>query len=290
MPPLNVSKARDVEAHASSVAIRRRRRVMKALAVAIGVAGLVATLLTSCSGSSDNALFESDFNATATGGPPAQNQRVGTVATYGQTPVVVVSPPFVTDGHWVRIARSLNEVGFGSGTGMICHLSQTVGPGKYNFLASIIVPGDSNNANPASISFVSSNDLQDPDVNENNGVYSGFLHLDLWHDRTANQDIVRINDSVNTSVIFPRDKRFDLTVNLDTTQAAQPSHPVVSVNISTIGTGTSGPTTQTYTLPPASNGQRVPTDPSQFAAVVLWMGPNTVGNFLVGSAGVTKNP
>jgi hypothetical protein len=279
MPASTVSKTRNVDAHAKSEANRRQRRNAK-VAAGIGIAGLVATLVSACPGTNNNkTLFQSNFNATATGQPPAQHQQVGTASSYGQAGGVVIvnAPPGSTD-HWVSIGRSDNKQPV---TGMICNLSQTAGPGKYNFTAAIYMPPAPSveNANVASISFVSQNDLQAPNAG---GAYPGFMHLDLLANNT-----IRIGDTVNTSVSFSRNQPFDLTVNLDTTQASRATNPIASASITTLGNGTSGPhTTATYTIP-IPPGQ--PSDPSQFAAVVLWMGYPWTGTFLASAPSVTNN-
>jgi hypothetical protein len=69
----------------------------------------------------------------------ARTGLVGTASTYGQAGgVVIVNPPpgSTADDHWVSIGRSDNTQPV---TGMVCNLSQTARPGKYNFTVAIYI-------------------------------------------------------------------------------------------------------------------------------------------------------
>jgi hypothetical protein len=256
-----------------------KHRDAKALLAGVCTAGLVAALLTACSGS-NRTLFQSNFNATPVGQPPAQNQPVGTVSAFGQSKGVFVNNPApgsTGSDDWVVIGRSGDNQPV---TGMVCKLSQTVGLGKYNFTAAIFMPSVGNNV--ASISFLSQADLTGSGEGPN---WDGFVHVDLMQDNT-----IRINDTVSTKVTFTRAHPFDLSVNLDTTQATASTNPTATATVDTLGAAT--PLEKaTYAIPlnPPSSGNGPSPDASQFAAVVLWMGFPWTGYFEATEIAVTNN-
>lgn len=221
-------------------------------------AGLFGTLglLAACS---TETLFRSNFDATPVGQPPAHVQQVGTANVFGPAgSVLVVSPPPGSSGNWVQIQRLNNQQDI---AGMQGVLSQTRGPGQYNFLAAVYMP---TGAGLATFQFEPAN--QPP-----NGLLS-FLHLDLTQDNK-----VRIDDNDATKFgSFPRNQTFDVAVGLDTTASPPVAH------ISLLGANTSGTTTYTIQSAYSSLAQ-------QFGAIRLWMGYPWTGAFEATDISVTHN-
>src|SRR5689334_1065030 len=60
------------------------------------------TVLTGC-----ETLFQSNFDSTPVGQPPAAVQATGTASVFGPPgSVVVVGPPGSTSGHWLQVSRA----------------------------------------------------------------------------------------------------------------------------------------------------------------------------------------
>jgi hypothetical protein len=209
---------------------------------------VMAGLLAACS---TNTLFQSNFNATPAGQPPAAVQTVGTAAAFGPpgSVTIVPSPVAGSADQWVRIGRADNNQPI---AGMQGFLSSVLGAGKYNFLAAMYMPAGSG---LATISF-------EPAYQPQSGMLS-FLYLDLTQDNR-----VRIDDNDATKFgSFPRDTSFVLSVNLDTTVSPPTAH------IGLTGGGASGEAD--YVLPSGGAASLA----QQFGAIRLWMGYPWIGSF-----------
>lgn len=192
-------------------------------------------------------VFESDFNKSLLGTPPATAQEVGTIATDG-TPgsVQVVDSPAWPSGHWVSISR-------GEGptlSALQCNFSEFKGQGTYTLSCLLFIPSG---AGVATIQF--------EEFRQHISQYKSFLHLDF----TA-ENRVRIDDEPATAFgAFPRDVPFLLTVVLEIRPDGATAH------IALAGSTANG--TATYEIKPA------PARPSLFGAVRFWMGYPHTGTF-----------
>jgi hypothetical protein len=208
-----------------------------------------ALVLTVLAGCQSETLFQSNFDSTVVGQPPAPVQASGTASVFGPPgSVVVVGAPGQTSGHWLQVSRADNRAPI---AGMVGMLSAVRGPGQYSFICAMFMPTGSG---LATLSF---EPVPQP---QPGGLYS-FLHLDFTQDNR-----VRINDDDNTKFgTFPRDQPFDVTVSLNTAASPPGAH------IALLGTGTSG--SMDYTI----------TDPiqfvQQFGAIRVWMGFPWTGYF-----------
>lgn len=212
------------------------------LAVAVVFA---ATSLTGCT---NHALFQSDFDATAIGQPPAQVQKVGTVDS-GNGLVVVAAAPAEAQpsGKWVQITRSSPA----ELPTLLCTLSTPGGPGKYEISATLFIA--------AATGAVS---LQ---LEPGSGVtqLANFLHIDFV------DDTVRLDDDVNVKFgTFPRDKPFIVQVALNTNPPSPNAHIVLG------GDGASG--VMDYAL-----RTRFPPVSREFDRVRVYMGSPHMGTFFV---------
>ena len=209
----------------------------------------VALVLMVLAGCQSETLFQSNFDSTAVGQPPAQVQATGTASVFGPPGgVVVVGAPGQTSGHWLQVSRADNRAPI---AGMVGMLSAVRGPGQYSFICAMFIPTGSG---LATLSF---EPVPQP---QPGGLYS-FLHLDFTQDNR-----VRINDIDATKFgTFPRNQPFDVTVSLNTAASPPTAH------IALFGTGTSG--SMDYTV----------TDPvqfvQQFGAIRVWMGFPWTGYF-----------
>jgi hypothetical protein len=215
------------------------------LARAAGLGALA--LLGACS---SETLFQSNFNSTTVGQPPAAVQAIGTASVFGPAGSVVIAdaPPGLSE-HWLKIGRASSDAAI---AGMQGQLSKTPGIGKYSFLAAVYMP---KGAGLATIQFEPA--FQPPNAQ----IY--FLHLDLTQD-----DKVQIDDMVATRFgSFPRDQSFDVVVSLDTTVTPAMAH------ISLLGNGATGAVDYPIQSSLVQFAQ-------QFGAIRVWMGYPWTGSFL----------
>jgi hypothetical protein len=209
----------------------------------------LALALMVLAGCQSETLFQSNFDSTPVGLPPAPVQATGTASVFGPTgSVVVAGAPGQTTGHWLQVSRGNNEAPI---AGMLGMLSAVRGPGQYGFICAMFMPKGSG---LATLSF-------EPAAQPQPGGMYSFLHLDFTQDNK-----VRINDNDGTKFgTFPRDQPFDVTVSLNTAASPPTAH------IGLIGAGTSG--SADYAI----------TDPvqfvQQFGAIRVWMGYPWTGYF-----------
>lgn len=151
-------------------------------------------------------LFQSDFNPTQVGLPPAHDQAIGTANVIAPPrSVIVINPPAPPPIKWVQIAPgTAQQISAFQGV-----LSQAQTDGLYVFSATILM---ATNTGVASISF------ETADGNE-------FLHLDLMPTNT-----VRIDDGFNGPEFgsFPRGEPFVLRVTLNAKASGSTAHIVLS--------------------------------------------------------------
>jgi len=206
---------------------------------------LALTILAGCQSAT---VFQSNFNSTAVGQPPASVQATGTASVFGPSgSVVVVGPPGQSSGHWLQVGRANNSAPI---SGMLGTLSAQPG-GQYNFLCAMFIPSGSG---LATLSF-------EPVPQPQPGGMVDFLHLDFTQDNK-----VRINDNDATKFgSFQRDQPFDVAVTLNTSASPPTAH------IGLIGAGASGSTDYTITAPQAFV--------RQFGEVRVWMGFPWTGHF-----------
>ncbi len=216
---------------------------------ALGCRLPLALALTILGGCQSATVFQSNFNSTPVGQPPASAQATGTASVFGATgSVTVVGSPVQAGGdHWLKVSRANNSAPI---SGMLGTLAAQPG-GQYNFLCAMFIPTGSG---VATLSF-------EPVPQPQPGGMVDFLHLDFMQDNR-----VRIND-VRASEFgsFPRDTPFDVAVTLNTTASPPTAH------IALIGSGASGSADSTITAP-AFFAQ-------QFGAVRVWMGYPWTGHF-----------
>jgi hypothetical protein len=212
-------------------------------------------LVAACNGQT---LFQSNFDPTAPGEPPAVAQTVGTAHVFGPpgSVVVVAAPVQPPSDKWVRIARADNKAQI---AGMQGALAQFAGAGSYTFSTYMFMPSG---AGLATIQFEPFG--QAPDN------LMSFLHIDFLQNNT-----VRIDDIDATAFgSFPRDQIFIVLVSLNINASAPTAHIVIS------GAGASG--TKDYTIQPAFISMA-----QQFGAVRLWMGFPWTGSFQASNIGVS---
>jgi hypothetical protein len=199
-------------------------------------------------GCATETLFQSNFDPTPVGQPPATVQAVGTANIDGPPgSVIVIAPPVLPSDKWVQISRPPGP----DVAGLQGKFSQFRGDSVYTFSATMFMPSGSGVATIQFESFTNpSSSLQ------------AFLHLDFLQD---NQ--VRIDDNEGTKFgSFPRDQPFIVQVTLNINASASTAHIVLA------GAGASG--VQDYTvLSPLQNLSR------QFGAVRVWQGFPHTGAF-----------
>jgi hypothetical protein len=203
-------------------------------------------------GCNTETLFQSNFDSTAVGQPPAQIQATGTANVFGPNgSVVVVGAPGQATGKWLQVRRASlagNQAPIAGTQGV---LSAVRGPGQYSFICAMFIPTGNG---LATLQF-------EPAVQPQPGGLYSFLHLDFTTDNK-----VRIDDNDATKFgAFPRDQPFDVAVSLNTAASPPTAH------IALFGTGTSGSTDYTITQPV----QFV----QQFGATRVWMGYPWTGHF-----------
>ena len=151
-------------------------------------------------------LFQSNFDPTPVGQPPAHNQAVGTANVIGPArSVIVINPPAPPSVKWVQTAPgNAQEIAAFQGV-----LSQSQVDGLYVFSATILMAA---NTGVASISFETASGQE-------------FLHLDLMPTNT-----VRIDDGFNGPEFgtFPRGQPFVLRVTLNSKAPVSTAHIVLS--------------------------------------------------------------
>lgn len=218
------------------------------------VSFVVIVLMAGCS---SETLFQSDFDPTPTGQPPAHDQKVGTANVDGpQGSVVVIAAPVAPSGKWVQITRANGP----SVSGMQGVFSQFRGDGNYTFSAILFIPSRSGLAT-----------VQFETFNQPVSTVGSFLHLDFMQDNT-----VRLDDNDATKFgSFPRDQAFIVQVTLNISPSAQTAHVVLS------GAGASGQADYNI-LPPF-----IPMA-HQFGAIRVWMGFPWTGSFDATNIVVTR--
>ncbi len=218
---------------------------------------ILSALLAACA---QQTLFQSNFDATPIGQPPAHAQPVGTANVSGPPgSVVVVASPVQTGGRWVQIARPNDPETIVAFQG---NFAQFAGDGTYTCDATLFIPTGTGQT-VASLQFEQFNQ---PVGNS----FNGFMHIDFQKDGT-----LRIDDRSDAVFgTFPHDQPFivQVTLNINATPTA---HIVLA------GAGTSGQkdyTIQTPLIPLAR----------QFGAVRLWMGFPWSGPYDATNIVVTK--
>jgi hypothetical protein len=222
-----------------------------------GVCVAFTGLLSACA---SQTLFQSNFDPTPIGQPPAHMQQVGTANVSGPPgSVIVVASPVQTGGRWVQVSRPADPVSIVAFQG---NFSQFAGDGSYTFDATLFIPPDPNGRTVASVQFEQFNQSADNSFN-------GFLHLDFLPNGT-----VRIDDNVAFGT-FPHNQPFivQVTLNINATPTA---HIVLG------GAGASGQ--MDYTI---LQGPPFP-DARKFGAIRLWMGFPWSGPFDATNIVVTK--
>lgn len=211
-------------------------------------------ILTGCA---SETLFRSNFDQTPIDQPPATMQDTGTAHIQGPAgSVLIVAPPVLPSGKWVRISRPDGpEVAGFQGT-----FSQFRGDSVYTFSTMMFMPSGSGIATIQFETFTNPvSSLQ------------AFLHLDF-----TNENQIRIDDNEGTKFgSFLRDQPFIVQVTLNINASASTAHIVLS------GAGASGE--RDYTVIPAlQNLSR------QFGAVRVWQGFPHTGAFDATNISVTR--
>lgn len=220
-----------------------------------GVCIILSALLSACA---SQTLFQSNFDATPIGQPPAHAQQVGTANVSGSPgSVVVVASPVQTGGRWVQIARPSDFVTIVAFQG---NFAQFAGDGSYTFDATLFIPTGK------AVASVQFEQFNQPVANS----FNGFLHLDFLQNGT-----IRIDDRPDQVFgTFPHDQPFIVQVTLNI-NAAPTAHIVLA------GSGTSGQ--MDYAIQGALIGAA-----RQFGAIRLWMGFPQSGPFDATNILVTK--
>jgi hypothetical protein len=216
---------------------------------------ICAALLSACS---SQTLFQSNFDATPIGQPPAHMQQVGTANVSGSPgSVVVVASPVQTGGRWVQVSRPNDPVTIVAFQG---NFSQFAGDGSYTFDATLFIPPGQ------AVDSVQFEQFNQPVSNS----FNGFLHLDFLQNGT-----IRIDDRPDTVFgTFPHNQPFIVQVTLNI-NAAPTAH------IALAGAGASGQTDYTIQAPFIQAAR-------QFGAVRFWMGFPWTGPFDATNIVVTK--
>jgi hypothetical protein len=215
----------------------------------------LSALLSACA---SQTLFQSNFDATPAGQPPAHMQQVGSANVAGSPgSVVVVASPVQTGGRWVQVARPNDPSTIVAFQG---NFAQFAGDGSYTFDATLFIPTGQ------AVASVQFEQFNQPVSNS----FNGFMHLDFLKNGT-----VRIDDRPETTFgTFPHDQPFIAQVTLNINAAP-------TVHIVLAGSGASGQAD--YVIqPPFIAGAR------NFGAVRLWMGTPWTGPFDATNIVVTK--
>jgi len=221
----------------------------------LGTGLFLSALLSACT---SQTLFQSNFDQTPIGQPPAHTQTVGTANVAGPPgSVVVVASPVQTGGRWVQITRPNDPVTIVAFQG---NFAQFAGDGSYTFDATLFIP--SGKAVPS----VQFEQFNQPALNS----FNGFMHLDFLTNGT-----VRIDDRADAVFgTFPHDQPFIAQVTLNI-NAASTAHIVLA------GAGASGE--KDYAIQTPFIGMA-----RQFGAIRLWMGTPQSGPFAATNIVVTK--
>lgn len=200
-------------------------------------------------------LFKSNFDATPSGDAPATVQAEGIAAVHGRPgSVVVVDPPVLTSGKWIRISRTNATSPV---AGLQGKFEEMAGKGEYSFTTTMFMPEGSGTAT-----------IQFENFTQDVGDLSSFLRIDLLADNT-----LRFDDDESTSFgTFPRDKPFFVHVALVIAASGSTAHVVVS------GDDASGSASRTIVRFMAM----------KFGAVRLWMGFPHTGSFSATSIDVKR--
>src|SRR6516162_11116404 len=100
-----------------------------------------ALALTVLAGCASETLFQSNFDSTAIGQPPAAVQATGTANVFGPPgSVVVVGAPGSASGHWLQVSRASLPGNQAPIAGMVGMLSAVRGPGQYSFICAMFMP------------------------------------------------------------------------------------------------------------------------------------------------------
>ncbi len=241
----------------------RRTSHFKALSRIFLYGAVAASML--LAGCTSQTFFQSNFDATAVGQPPAHVQQVGTInidEPPGASDVVVIASPVGSGGKWVQIGR---PIGSGPGfpeIGLQGNFAQAATPGTYTFSTALYIPSGTGIAT-----------VQFETYGQPIGMLTSFLHLDF-----TQQSNVRLDDIENTRFgTFPHDQTFIVQVTLNTSASSPTAHIVLG------GAGATGQTD--YTIQPAFLNL-VP----QFGAIRLWMGAQWTGSFDATDIVVTGKP
>jgi hypothetical protein len=208
-------------------------------------------------GCTSETLFQSNFDATSVGQPPAAAQQVGTAAIDAPTgSVIVVAPPVQPSGHWLQISRPSGPA-VSSFQGKLIRMP---GQGTYTFTATLFMPKNAQTATVQLERF--GNSVSD---------LSGFLHLDFTPENN-----VRINDDDGTRFgQFPRDQAFIVQITLTIAPTTATAHIILS------GADASGDSNYTVPIPFINQAQ-------QFGAIRVWQGFPHIGGFDVTNIVVSK--
>jgi hypothetical protein len=231
--------------------------------------GTVLSMCLSLSGCASETLFQSSFNASAVGDPPAHNQATGTATVNGAVSIV---QPGDSKEHWVRISRIADNVDpIGSFYG---HFSHVGADGHYGLLLAMKVGSDIVGNDPGNITAGAAS----VEIRPNPTDKPYLLHLDFLPKQPAGQ-MIRINDdAANTFGTFAADQTFTLSVGIDVRSGTA----TASVTLLGAGIG-SGSSKQNITLPN-------PPQAGPLGAIQLWMGAPWGGHFDATDIIVTFKP
>ncbi|MFI5006001.1 MAG: hypothetical protein ACHQKZ_01120 [Solirubrobacterales bacterium] len=209
----------------------------------------VALLLCLPACARDETMFQSDFDATPAGQPPAQAQKVGTVAIDAPAPnsVLVVDPPVTPSGRWVKVERLPQP----ASASLQANLTASRGEGRYVFTSTMFMPSGTG------IVTIQFERFQQPV-----GLPEAFLHLDFMP-----QNDVRIDDQEGSRFgSFERNKPFIVQVELNIGLTSSSAHIALA--------GAAGKGEADRTIPGPVNILA-----RQFGAVRLWVSFPHVGHF-----------
>jgi hypothetical protein len=223
----------------------------------LGVSIIFFALLSACA---SQTLFQSNFDATPIGQPPAHMQPVGTANVSGSPgSVVVVASPVQTGGRWVQVARPNDP---GTIVAFQGNFAQFAGDGSYTFDATLFIPTGQ------AVASVQFEQFNQPVADS----FKGFLHLDFLQNGK-----IHIDDRPETTFTFgafPHDQPFIVQVTLNI-------NPMPTAHIALGGAGTSGQADYAIQGPFIDAARH-------FGAVRLWMGTPFTGPFDAINIVVTK--
>jgi hypothetical protein len=229
----------------------------------LSVAGLALLSVAGCTPS--ETVFQSAFNTTPAGSPPAAQQTVGTARVFGaQGTVVAAASPTGNATNWLLVRRNnVND----PVNGMIGTFAAQRGPGTYHFINAMYLPPG---LGLATLAFA-------PLQTNQEGEPLYFLHLDFGTPKGTTSDRVRIDDNPATDFgTFARNASFDVFVTLNT--ALTPP----TADISIVGGGASG--TAHYVLPATSTNLA-----QQFDQIEAYVGYPWTGLFYTDAINVRRD-